>query len=204
MSDETTMSEEDIIMPASAPVETQGKDSFEDVMRRMSEQMGMGLVKSKGSLASKRAPNFGNLWLNEKALKKNSLSIMRPYSNIYEITAKSISSLLKKMISDIANTLEFDIKDYENLEFDEKKIIERIINKQKDMKNYNIKTLIGDDINKSRKRLEILFGQINSGNNSTLIFEEALDLLKSLFQNGAISHTKYSLLKKNLRAHMED
>jgi hypothetical protein len=165
---------------------------------------GAGLFKTKSSLASKRAPNFGNLWLNEKSLKKNVLSIMRPYSNIYEITAKSISSLLKKMIIDIANTLEFDIKDYENLESSEKKIIERIINKQKQMKNYNIQTLIGDDINKSRKRLEILFGQINSGNDSSLVFAEAFDLLKSLFENGAISHTKMSLLKRNLRAHMED
>lgn len=164
---------------------------------------GAGLFKSSRSLSTKRSPNFGNLWLNEKALKKNTLSIMRPYSNIYEVTAKSISNLLKKMIIDISNTLEFDIKDYENLESEEKKIIERIINKQKDMKNYNIKNLIGDDINKSRKRLDILFGEINSGNNSSLVFSEALDLLKSLFQNGAIAHTKYNNLRRAIQSHME-
>ena len=71
------------------------------------------------------------------------------------------------------------------------------------MKNYNIKNLIGDDINKSRKRLDILFGEINSGNNSSLVFSEALDLLKSLFQNGAIAHTKYNNLRRSILAHME-
>lgn len=191
--------------------EAEGQKTFDFIksnpelyIQGITQLAGAGLFKTSNSLASKRAPNFGNLWINEKSLKKNVLSIMRPYSNIYEITAKSISSLLKKMIIDIANTLEFDIKDYENLETSEKKIIERIINKQKQMKNYNIKTLIGDDINKSRKRLEILFGQINSGNDSSLVFAEALDLLKSLFENGAISHTKYALLKRNLRAHMDE
>jgi len=159
---------------------------------------GEGLFKTKNSLSSKRSPNFGNLWLNEKLLKRNNLSIMRPYSNIYEISAKGISNLLKKMIIDIANTLEFDVKDYENLESDEKKIIERIIYKQKDMKNYNIQSLIGDDINKSRKRLEILFGEINSGNNSSLVFDEALELLKSLYKNGFLSHTKYNNLRRSI------
>lgn len=161
---------------------------------------GQGLFKSSGSLASKRAPNFGNLWINEKSLKKNILSIMRPYSNTYELSVKNISSLLKKMIIDIANTLEFDIKDYQNLDSHEKKVIERIINKQKDMKNYNVKDLIGDDTVKMRKRLEILFGQLNSGNNSSIIKAEALDLVRGLFDNGAISAFKRNNLLKNIKS----
>jgi hypothetical protein len=179
------------------------KTNPDEYRTRIRNLAGEGLIVGKQSLSSSRAPNFGNLWLNEKALKKNTLSIRRPYSNIYEVTAKSISNLLKKMIIDIANTLEFDIKDYENLEPEEKKIIERIINKQKDMKNYNIKTLIGDDINKARKRLEILFGQVNSGNNSSIIISEILDLLKLLYQNGALGHTKYNKLRESVRAHVE-
>ena len=175
------------------------KSNPESYIQGVMQLHGAGLFKTKESLSSKRSPNFGNLWLNEKSLKKNTLSIMRPYSNIYEVSAKGISNLLKKMIIDISNTLEFDVKDYENLESDEKKIIERIINKQKDMKNYNIQSLIGDDINKSRKRLEILFGEINSGNNSSLVFDEALELLKSLYKNGFLSHTRYNNLRRTIK-----
>lgn len=165
--------------------------------------VGSGLFEPKKSSAASHSPNFGNLWLNEKLLKRNTLSIKRPYSNVFEITAKDISPLLKKMVIDIANTLEFDIKDYENLESDEKKIIERIINKQKDMKNYNIKTLIGDDINKRRKRLKILFAEVNNGNNSSIVLSEILDLLTQLYKDGGISVSKYNLLKQNVKSHIK-
>ena len=139
---------------------------------------------------SDRRPNFGNLYLSEKSLKKNTLTIYRPKSKLQLIARKNISPLLKKMILDIQNTLEFDKNDYNDLEADEKRIIERIIRLQQNMKDYNIKKLIDDDEVKIKKRLEILTSQINAGNNSKLVKDEMKYLIKQLLKNNAISYNK--------------
>lgn len=148
----------------------------------------------------KNAPNFGNLFLNEKELKRGNLSISQPFSKSYVLHQKNISPLLKKMILDIANTLEFDKQDYYNLDGEEKRVIEKIIRAQKDMKEYNIKKLIDDDDYKMKKRLQILVGQINAGNQSHLVKEEMRQLLKNLFDNRAISLYKYQQAIKSLEA----
>lgn len=160
---------------------------------------GEGLVKVKGKSYLNQAPNFGNLYVNEGALKRGNLSVKRPYSNIIEISVKNISPLLKKMVIDIANTLEFDKKDYYNLDSSEKRVIERIIAKQKNMKNMNIEMLIDSDTQKIRKRLEVLMGEVNSGNNSSELLQEIKELLKKLYNNGNISHFKYNSILKNIR-----
>lgn len=163
---------------------------------------GIGLSggKVKSPYYSSYSPNFGNLHLMENSLKKNQLTIYRPYSKITVASKSGISPLLKKMILDIQNTLEFDQRDYENLEGDEKRVIERIIRSQKDMKNYNIQSLIDQDDFKAKKRLEILVGQINAGNNSSLIRQEMRALLKKLFDNKAISPTKYRTSLNSIKA----
>jgi len=139
----------------------------------------------------KNAANFGNLFLNERQLKLGNLSISAPFSKTYLLHKKGISPLLKKMVMDIANTLEFDTKDYENLDGDEKRIIEKIIRGQKQMKETNIKKLIDDDDYKMKKRLQILVGEINAGNSSGGIIDEMKKLLKALFDNRAIGYQKY-------------
>ncbi len=107
------------------------------------------------------------------------------------------------MIIDIANTLEFDERDYHNLAVDEKKIIERIIKKQKNMANINTENLIDHDITKIKKRLQILIAEINAGNNSSILIKEALQLLKDLFKNGSIGHSKYHIIAKNIKSHID-
>lgn len=156
-----------------------------------SEGTGLTGGKVKSPYYSNYKPNFGNLHLMENSLKKNQLTIYRPYSKITVASKSGISPLLKKMILDIQNTLEFDERDYQNLEGDEKRVIERIIRSQKEMKNYNIQALIDKDDFTAKKRLDILVGQINAGNNSKLIREEMKALLKKLFNNKAISPAKY-------------
>ena len=101
---------------------------------------------------------------------------------------------------DIQNTLEFDERDYQNLEADEKRVVEVIIRAQKNMKNYNIQALIDQDDVKIKKRLTILVAQINAGNNSTLIKEEMKALLKKLYDNRAISLNKYRSSLKAIKA----
>lgn len=158
-----------------------------------------GKVK-KSPYYSSYSPNFGNLHLMENSLKKNQLTIYRPYSKITVASKSGISPLLKKMILDIQNTLEFNQTDYNNLEGDEKRVIERIIRSQKEMKNYNIQSLIDQDDFTAKKRLDILVGQINAGNNSKLIREEMKALLKKLFDNKAISPTKYRTSLNSIKA----
>jgi hypothetical protein len=166
--------------------------------------VGSGLAhKRTGTLIQyyhRNAPNFGNLFLNEKELKRGNLSISQPFSKSYVLHQKNISPLLKKMIFDIANTLEFDKQDYYNLDGEEKRIVEKIIRAQKDMKEMNIKKLIDDDDHKMKKRLQILVGQINAGNQSHLVKEEMRQLLKNLFDNRAISIYKYNRAIKSLDA----
>ena len=157
-----------------------------------------GAVKSP--YYSSYAPNFGNLYLKEDSLKRNQLTIYKPYSKVSVASKSSITPLLKKMIFDIQNTLEFDERDYQNLEADEKRVIERIIRGQKNMKNYNIQALIDTDDLKAKKRLEILVGQINAGNNSSLIRQEMKPLLKRLYDNKAISMWKYQNSLKAIKA----
>ena len=148
----------------------------------------------------KNAPNFGNLYLNEKMLKKGILSISVPFSKRYVIHVKTVSPLLKKMVHDIANTLEFDTKDYYNLNPDEKRVIEKIIRHQKEMKDVNIQKLIDDDDYKMKKRLQILVGEINAGNSSYLIKQEMKTILKNLLDNNAIGYMKYRNSIKALEA----
>lgn len=102
------------------------------------------------------------------------------------------------MIFDIANTLEFDKQDYHNLQKDEKIIIEKIIRLQKDMKDVNINKLLEDDDSKIKKRIEILIGEVNAGNVSSLIKKELKDLLKKLYDNKAISYNKYQQSLKSI------
>ena len=171
------------------------KKTLEWVMR---PQISGGAVRSP--YYSQFSPNFGNLHLMERSLKRNQLTIYRPYSKVVVASKSSITPLLKKMVLDIQNTLEFDQRDYNNLEADEKRIIERIIRSQKNMKNYNIQSLIDQDDLKMKKRLTILVGQINAGNNSTLIREEMKALLKRLYDNRAISLNKYRNSLKAIKA----
>ncbi len=167
-------------------IETANKNEFSALFAS-----GLKSGKVKSPYYSNYEPNFGKLHLMENSLKKNQLTIYRPFSKITVASKTGISPLLKKMILDIQNTLEFEQKDYENLEGDEKRIIEIIIRSQKDMKNYNIQALIDQDDYKTKKRLEILVGQVNAGNNSKLIREEMKALLKKLYDNKAISLPKY-------------
>lgn len=153
--------------------------------------IGLSNEKVKSPYYSSYSPNFGNLHLMENSLKKNQLTIYRPYSKITVASKSGISPLLKKMILDIQKSLEFDEHDYQNLEGDEKRVIERIIRSQKEMKNYNIQSLIDQDDFKAKKRLDILVGQVNAGNNSSLIRQEMKALLKKLYDNKAISPAKY-------------
>jgi hypothetical protein len=168
----------------------------------MMPQLGTGIRGGavKSPYYSSYAPNFGNLYLKEDSLKKNQLTIYKPYSKVSVASKSSITPLLKKMILDIQNTLEFDERDYQNLEADEKRVIERIIRGQKNMKNYNIQALIDADDLKAKKRLEILVGQINAGNNSSLIRQEMKALLKRLYDNKAISMWKYQNSLKAIKA----
>lgn len=165
-----------------------------------SEFVGLPGGEVKSPYYSSYKPNFGNLHLMEHSLKRNQLTIYRPYSKITMVSKTNISPLLKKMILDIQNTLEFDERDYQNLEGDEKRVIERIIRSQKDMKNYNIKALIDEDDAKIKKRLEILVGQINAGNASSLVKQEMKALLKKLYDNKAISLAKYTTSLKSIKA----
>lgn len=167
--------------------------------------VGSGLMRIGGGTLvepyyRRNAPNFGNLFLNEKELKRGNISISQPFSKTYVLHQKNISPLLKKMILDIANTLEFDVQDYHSLGGDEKRIIEKIIRAQRDMREYNISKLIDDDDHKMKKRLQILVGQINAGNDSHLVKEEIRQLLKNLFDNRAISLYKYRQSIKSLDA----
>ena len=175
------------------------KKTLEWIMR---PQIGAGISGGavRSPYYSQFSPNFGNLHLMERSLKRNQLTIYRPYSKIVVASKSSITPLLKKMVLDIQNTLEFDERDYQNLEADEKRVIERIIRGQKNMKNYNIQSLIDQDDLKMKKRLEILVGQINAGNNSTLIREEMKALLKRLYDNRAISLNKYRNSLKAIKA----
>lgn len=173
------------------------KTEFDDKLKSYIQKefgiMGSGLIggKVKSHYYSSYSPNFGNLHLMENSLKKNQLTIYRPYSKIVVTSKSSITPLLKKMIFDIQNTLEFDQRDYQNLDSDEKRVIERIIRSQKNMKNYNIQALIDEDDAKIKKRLNILVGQINAGNASLLVKQEMKVLLKKLYDNKAISLNKY-------------
>ena len=178
------------------------KDKFISSFTRDVKQMyGTGL--KGGSVEpyyAKNIANFGNLYLSNKSLKKNTLTVYRPKSKLHLISQKNISPLLKKMILDIQNTLEFDTNDYNDLEADEKRVIERIIRLQRDMKDYNIKKLIDDDEVKIKKRLDILTAQVNAGNNSKLVRDEMKFLIKQLFKNNAISQVKYNNVIRSIDA----
>lgn len=181
----------------------ENEDAFKQTLLKVNGFPSGGL--RGGNLASGRyynswAPNFGNLHIQHKSLKKNNLVINRPYSKTQLIGKKNITQLLKKMIFDIANTLEFDKQDYHNLQKDEKIIIEKIIRLQKDMKDVNLNKLLEDDDSKIKKRIEILIGEVNAGNASSLILKELRELLKKLYDNKAISYNKYQQSLKSINA----
>lgn len=176
---------------------------YPKIIQNRNYKAGAGLIGGSlatGNYYNSHAPNFGNLYITNKSLKKNNLTISRPYSKTQLLSKKNITPLLKKMIFDIANTLEFDKQDYHNLQKDEKIIIEKIIRLQKDMKDVNINKLLEDDDSKIKKRIEILIGEVNAGNVSSLIKKELKDLLKKLYDNKAISYNKYQQSLKSINA----
>lgn len=148
---------------------------------------GTGFNKKKQQYA-----NFGNLYLDQNALKKNKLVIRPVYTKNNIISQANISPILRKMIFDIKETLEFDKTDYYKLEGDEKRIIEKIIRFQKNMADVNIEKLIDKDILQMKKRLEILTNEINAGNISSIITREMKAILKKLFELRDISYNKYT------------
>lgn len=180
---------------------TKDKEGYANAVQGIHYKAGAGLIGGRiatGHYYNSHAPNFGNLYITNKSLKKNNLTISRPYSKTQLLSKKNITPLLKKMIFDIANTLEFDKQDYHNLQKDEKIIIEKIIRLQKDMKDVNINKLLEDDDSKIKKRIEILIGEVNAGNVSSLIKKELKDLLKKLYDNKAISYNKYQQSLKSI------
>ena len=148
---------------------------------------GTGFNKKKNQYA-----NFGNLYLYQNALKKNKLVIRPVYTKNNIVSQGNISPILRKMIFDIKETLEFDKNDYYQLEGDEKRIIEKIIRFQKNMADVNIEKLIDKDILQMKKRLEVLTGEVNSGNLSIIITREMKAILKKLFELRDISYNKYT------------
>lgn len=146
-----------------------------------------GLNKKKQQYA-----NFGNLYLDQNALKKNKLVIRPVYTKNNIVSQAGISPILRKMVFDIKETLEFDKTDYYQLEGDEKRIIEKIIRFQKNMADVNIEKLIDKDILQMKKRLEILTNEINAGNLSSIITREMKAILKKLFELRDISYNKYT------------
>ena len=119
--------------------------------------------------------------------------MIRPvYTKNNIVSQGNISPILRKMIFDIKETLEFDKSDYYQLEADEKRIIEKIIRFQKNMADVNIEKLIDKDILQMKKRLEILTNEINAGNISTIITREMKAILKKLFELRDISYNKYT------------
>lgn len=148
---------------------------------------GTGFNKKKNQYA-----NFGNLYLDQNALKKNKLVIRPVYTKNNIVSQGNISPILRKMIFDIKETLEFDKSDYYQLEGDEKRIIEKIIRFQKNMADVNIEKLIDKDILQMKKRLEILTNEINAGNLSSIITREMKAILKKLFELRDISYNKYT------------
>lgn len=148
---------------------------------------GTGFNKKKQQYA-----NFGNLYLDQNALKKNKLVIRPVYTKNNIVSQGNISPILRKMIFDIKETLEFDKTDYYKLEGDEKRIIEKIIRFQKNMADVNIEKLIDKDILQMKKRLEVLTGEVNAGNLSSIITREMKAILKKLFELRDISYNKYT------------
>lgn len=148
---------------------------------------GTGFNKKKQQYA-----NFGNLYLDQNALKKNKLVIRPVYTKNNIVSQGNISTILRKMIFDIKETLEFDKSDYYQLEGDEKRIIEKIIRFQKNMADVNIEKLIDKDILQMKKRLEVLTGEVNAGNLSSIITREMKAILKKLFELRDISYNKYT------------
>lgn len=149
---------------------------------------GTGFNKKKNQYA-----NFGNLYLDQNALKKNKLVIRPVYTKNNIVSQCNISPILRKMIFDIKESLEFDKSDYYKLEGDEKRIIEKIIRFQKNMADVNIEKLIDKDILQMKKRLEILTNEINAGNLSSIITREMKAILKKLFELRDISYNKYTI-----------
>jgi len=148
---------------------------------------GKGFNKKKNQYA-----NFGNLYLDQNALKKNKLVIRPVYTKNNIVSQGNISPILRKMIFNIKETLEFDKSDYYQLDGDEKRIIEKIIRFQKNMADVNIEKLIDKDILQMKKRLEILTNEINAGNLSSIITREMKAILKKLFELRDISYNKYT------------
>lgn len=140
---------------------------------------------STGLKSHKLNINFGIKHLSHSHLLKNHLLLTNINKSKYFIN-KPISKKLSKIFIDLLKENQYKTKDFNNLDNDEKELLEHTINySKKKMGNKNYEN------NKEKiKRFEILRGELISGNNNINIIKELKQLLLLLMRNKLISKSE--------------
>lgn len=161
---------------------------------------GLGLNNNKGVCNTNHEKNFGNYHLADCSFRKGNLLIYKPKTNSTLISHKNMSSKLTKIIQDIKNSKphSFKIEDYNELNNNEKKVVEHIINILRLDIPAKMERVLADENYKLKSRYEILIGELASGNFGKQLIKELKEVLQKMKTNKVITVTKYNNLIKTL------
>lgn len=161
---------------------------------------GMGLNNNKGVCNTNHEKNFGNYHLADCSFRKGNLLIYKPRTNSTIISYKNMSPKLTKIVQDIKNSKphSFKIDDYNELNNNEKKVVEHIINILRLNIPAKMQRVLADENFSLKSRYEILIGELSSGNFGKELIKELKEVLQKMKTNKVITVTKYNNLIKTL------
>lgn len=145
--------------------------------------------------------DFGKYVINTDKLESNRLRVLyrKTFLNIKEIPTKTISDDLKDLLLELIEMQRFNERIYSQLDEKEKTLCRLLLEKSNVKKILKLK-LGGTESEfiSKRQRFEVLIGEINAGNDSPLIKDEAKQILRWLKSNNHITTQVYNKTMEEL------
>jgi hypothetical protein len=143
---------------------------------------------------------FGRFLINVALLKKNTLRVIygKSYINVSGIKTTLISNEVKYILLDLVNYKKMNQSDYNNLNADDKLLLNNVLRKSKVAEILNLE--LKDPLDEKIKRWEMISASLLAGNNNPTLIGEAKDILKVLLENDRISQPKFKSLMLELNS----
>jgi hypothetical protein len=143
---------------------------------------------------------FGNIFINiDKLYHKNTLSVFN--SNKLKILGfpnVTVSEGFVSLIMKMCNNENIKPKDITNLQINEKELYDHLLHVAK--LNKEIKSGSGNEtVEKLKHRLQLIEGQIESGNNNPEILKELYDVLTKMVNFNLISQSEFKRYYKQMQ-----
>ena len=139
--------------------------------------------------------DFGKFIINTDKLESNKLRVLykKTFLNLKDLPTKTITDNFKDLLLELIEMQKFNERLFNSLDKKERDLCKYLLEKSNVRKILKIKLVDNNDEFESYKsKLELLIGEINAGNDSPLLKQDALQILKWLKQNQYITTQIYN------------